>query len=130
MPRTDFLQSSFCCFPLAARCTSPYAKASPITSHRQLGVPYRTRRETSGGGPWAMANGSGITLTALSALSAALLGWIGLGMNQQKNRAEENARLTQVALGRLTEERQRVAGQRDIELKVYDAVVSALETGS
>src|SRR3954467_10965362 len=77
-----------------------------------------------------MANGSGITLTALSALSAALLGWIGLGMNQQKNRAEENARLTQVALGRLAEERQRVAGQRDIELKVYDAVVSALETGS
>jgi hypothetical protein len=78
-----------------------------------------------------MTNSIGTTpITILSGISAALLGWIGLVSTQQKNRSEDTARLAQVTLSRMGEDRQRQAGQRDVELKVYDAVVSALQDGS
>jgi hypothetical protein len=78
-----------------------------------------------------MASIAPTTLTAvLSAVSAVLLGWIGLALDRQKDQADANARLTRATLDQLAEERQRLAGQRDVELKVHDAVVSALQDGS
>ena len=77
-----------------------------------------------------MAIAPGTFTAILSAVSAGLLGWIGLAMNRQKDVAAENAQLTQAALSRLAQDRQRLAGQRDVELKVYDAVVTALQEGS
>lgn len=73
---------------------------------------------------------SNTTMAALSGISAIMLGWIGVGVQRQKNAAEQSSELSRLTLAQFTEERQRTAGQRDVELKVYDAVVGALQEGS
>jgi len=73
---------------------------------------------------------SSTTMAVFSGISAIMLGWIGVGVQRQKNAAEQSSDLSRQTLARFTEERQRMAGQRDVELKVYDAVVGALQEGS
>jgi len=76
-----------------------------------------------------MANTGATTFLAVfSAVSAGLLGWIGLAMNPQKDITAENATDSGSTNG-LAENRQRLAGLRDVELKVYDAVVGVLQKG-
>jgi len=76
-----------------------------------------------------MANTGATTFLAVfCAVSAGLLGWIGLAMNPQKDITAENATDSGSTNG-LAENRQRLAGLRDVELKVYDAVVGVLQKG-
>jgi hypothetical protein len=51
-----------------------------------------------------MANTGATTFVAVfSAVSAGLLGWIGLGMNRQQDIAAQNAQRTEAALNQLAE---------------------------
>lgn len=70
------------------------------------------------------------TMAVLSGISAIILGWIGVGIQGQKSASERSSDFSRQTLAQLAEDRQRMAGQRDIDLKVYDAVVGALQEGS
>lgn len=72
----------------------------------------------------------GRVMAILSGVSAILLAWIGVAMKRQSDSADRGSKRTQEALGQLAEDRQRTTGQRDVELKVYEAVVGALQEGS
>jgi hypothetical protein len=81
--------------------------------------------------------GSGTFVAVVSGLSTILLGWIGCATERQRiatdrmqAATDSAAKFSQVALAELSEERQRLAGQRDVNLKVYEAVASALQDGS
>lgn len=68
-----------------------------------------------------MADGIGSKLLAVSsALSTILLAWIGFAVKRQET-------TSQLALAELTEDRQRLSAERDVNLKVYEAVVGALQ---
>jgi hypothetical protein len=77
-----------------------------------------------------MADQGGKFLGAVSTISALLLAWIGYNATRQRDAQETQAKNSQIALDRTAEERQRVAGERDVNLKVYEVVVSALQDGS
>ncbi|MGH7511941.1 MAG: hypothetical protein ACREOQ_03350 [Gemmatimonadales bacterium] len=69
-------------------------------------------------------------LGIVSSISALLLAWIGYTATRQKDAQDQAARNSQAALDRITEERQRTTGERDVNLKVYELVVSALQDSS
>jgi hypothetical protein len=69
-------------------------------------------------------------LGIVSSISALLLAWIGYTATRQKDAQDEAARNSQAALERMTEDRQRITGERDVNLKVYELVVSALQDSS
>ncbi len=77
-----------------------------------------------------MGDQSGKFLGAVSTISAILLAWIGYTATKQRDAQDIQAKNLQVALDRTAEERQRVAGERDVNLKVYELVVGALQEGS
>jgi hypothetical protein len=68
-----------------------------------------------------VAEGIGTKLLAVSsALSTILLAWIGFAVKRQET-------TSQMALAELAEGRQRLSAERDVHLKVYEAVVGALQ---
>lgn len=69
-------------------------------------------------------------LAAVSTISTLLLAWIGFVVTRSGEAAERAADAAKLALAQVAEERQRVSGQRDVNLKVYDAVASALQDSS
>jgi hypothetical protein len=77
-----------------------------------------------------MSDQSSKVLAALTTVSTGLLAWIGYLATAQRDALEASVKTSQVALGQQAEERQRLSGQRDVNLKVYDAVVSAIQDSS
>jgi hypothetical protein len=69
-------------------------------------------------------------VVVLSTISTALLAWIGCMATGQRDALEASVKTSQLALSQQAEERQRLAGQRDVNLKVYEAVVGAIQDGS
>jgi hypothetical protein len=69
-------------------------------------------------------------IAGLSTVSTILLAWIGWITTGQRDAIERSVKNSQLALDQQAEERQRVAGQRDVNLKVYDAVVNAIQDSS
>lgn len=77
-----------------------------------------------------MGDLSAKVLATLSTISTGLLAWIGYMATAQRDALEASVKTSQLALGQQAEERQRLSGQRDVNLKVYDAVVSAIQDSS
>src|SRR5262245_26304048 len=75
-------------------------------------------------------SGTGKVLAGISGISTILLGWIGWVATKQRDATEGATKASQLALAQLAEERQRITGQREINLKVYEAVVGAIQEGS
>jgi hypothetical protein len=77
-----------------------------------------------------MSDQTSKVLAALTTISTGLLAWIGYMATAQRDALEASVKTSQVALGQQAEERQRLSGQRDVNLKVYDVVVSAIQDSS
>jgi hypothetical protein len=77
-----------------------------------------------------MADQSGKYVGTVSTISAILLAWIGYNATKQRDAQEIEAKNSQMALDRTAEERQRIAGEREVNLKVYEVVVNAIQEGS
>jgi hypothetical protein len=77
-----------------------------------------------------MSDQTGRALATLSTISTGLLAWIGYMATDQRDALEASVKTSQLAINQQSEERQRLNGQRDLNLKVYDAVVSAIQDSS
>jgi hypothetical protein len=77
-----------------------------------------------------MSDQTSKVLAGLTTISTGLLAWISYMATAQRDALEASVKTSQVALGQQAEERQRLSGQRDVNLKVYDAVVNAIQDSS
>jgi hypothetical protein len=77
-----------------------------------------------------MSDQTGRAIATLSTISTGLLAWIGYMATDQRDALEASVKTSQLAINQQSEERQRLNGQRDLNLKVYDAVVSAIQDSS
>jgi hypothetical protein len=77
-----------------------------------------------------MSDQTSKVLATLTTISTGLLAWISYMTTAQRDALEASVKTSQVTLGQQAEERQRLGGQRDVNLKVYDVVVSAIQDSS